>query len=62
MAKHIGQVEINALDLLPKLDVSLKVRNVLLYRLRLMVGLFLMRLAGRCLGGIDRLTVDGKET
>lgn len=62
MAKHTGQVNVNALDVLPKLDISVKVRNLPLYRLRLMVGLFLMRLAGRCLGGIDRLTIDGKET
>jgi hypothetical protein len=57
-----AQTDVDALNLLPTLEVSVKVRNLWLFRLRLWLGLLLIKLAGRCLGGIDRLTVDGQET
>jgi hypothetical protein len=57
-----AQTDVNALNLLPTLEVAVKVRNLWLFRLRLCIGLCLIKLAGRCLGGIDRLTVDGQET
>lgn len=57
-----AQTDVDALNLLPTLEVSVKVRNLWLFRLRLWLGLCLINLAGRCLGGIDRLTVDGQET
>ena len=61
MARISGPITADALDALPRLNIEVRVKNVWLFRMRLWVGMALVRMAGRCLGGIDRLTIDGLE-
>jgi len=59
MARRSGPITADALDGLPQLTIEVRVKNVWLFRIRLWVGMALLRMAGRCLGGINRLTIEG---
>ena len=61
MARRSGPITADALDALPQLTIEVRVKNVWLFRMRLWVGMALLRMAGRCLGGIDRLTIQGPD-
>ena len=58
MARRSGPITADALDALPRLEIEVRVKNVWLFRMRLWIGMALLRMAGRCLGGINRLTIE----
>jgi hypothetical protein len=61
MARRSGPITADALDALPRLEIEVRVKNVWLFKTRLWIGMALLRMAGRCLGGIDRLTIEGPD-
>ena len=61
MARRSGPITADALDALPRLEIEVRVKNVWLFKMRLWIGMALLRMAGRCLGGIDRLTIEGPD-
>ena len=61
MARRSGPITADALDALPQLTIEVRVKNVWLFKMRLWIGMALLRMAGRCLGGIDRLTIEGPD-
>lgn len=61
MARRSGPITADALDALPRLEIEVRAKNVWLFRTRLWVGMVLLRIAGRCLGGINRLTIEGPD-
>jgi hypothetical protein len=61
MARRSGPITADALDALPRLEIEVRVKNVWLFKTRLWIGMALLRMAGRCLGGINRLTIEGLD-
>ena len=61
MTGNIGTVEVDQLDLLPQLSVTVKIRNHWRFLIRNWIGARCLRVASWCFGGIEIQIREGDE-
>jgi hypothetical protein len=61
MSSNIGTVEVDGLDLLPRLSVKVKIRNHWRFLIRNWIGTRCLRVASWCFGGMEIEIREGIE-